>query len=89
MRCNNNILPVFIKKTLRENAKLLGISSEEFATYHILHSLAILDAGISLCGEPLLNPIRKTQNWNQLYHHIKTAYERVFVSSKLIKERSD
>ena len=89
MRCNDNKLPGFVKRNLQENAERLGMSSDEFATYHILHSLAILDAGVSLCGEPLLNPILKTSDWNELYHHIKTAYERVFVSSRLIKEKSD
>lgn len=89
MEYKDNTLPSFVKKNLQENAKRLGISDNEYAAYHVLHSLAIIDAGISLCGEPLLNPILITSDWNQLYHHIKTAYERVFVSSKLIRERSD
>jgi hypothetical protein len=81
--------PGFVKSYLEKNAELLGIPVEDVANYHILHSLAIIDAGINLCGEPLLNPMLKTSNWNQLYHHIRTSYERLFVSSRLIKERRE
>ena len=81
--------PTFVKRYLEKNADLLEMTMEEVANYHILHSLAILDAGISLCGEPLLNPILKVKSWNELYHYIKTSYERLFVSSGLIRERRE
>jgi hypothetical protein len=69
-----------------------GVPASELVIYHLIHSISILNAGSHLCGEPLINPFLSLEggllsSWDELYIHLMTEYQRLFVASELLEEK--
>lgn len=83
-------MPGFIQRSLQKYAEGSKISVDEVALFHIVHSMAVLGAQVSLTKSTLLNPFIDFEgdglvnNWLELYVWLKYEWERFFLASNLL-----
>ena len=85
-------MPGFVQTHLKMLSEKSGTSPHEIALYHIVHSMAILNAGTLLTGSPILNPFVSFEgglvtDWEELYTWLRYEYERFFLASEFLEKK--